>query len=434
MILRLCQDQRMGKIHLTRIRRFTVISVISLTIALMYFLASPPMFGRSQADVFDQVWETVDQQFFDPNFNGVDWRAMRQKYGASVRQASSRAEAAEVINQMLAELKTSHTHFYTPDEPAYYQLLGIFLPRDSDLQEQAKQFLPDGKPQYVGIGMFTAEANGETFVRAVLDGSPAAEAGLQAGDRILSVDNQPFQPIQSFAEKADKPVQVLIQRSSEPQSQETITITPKQLDGISMFLDALKASVETIDQEGHRIGYIHVWSYAGDQYQEQLETELLSDRLKEAEALVLDLREGWGGAVPDYLNLFNPRSLTMAMVQRDGDQYRFSSAWSKPTVMLINEGSRSGKEILAYGFRKHQLGTIVGAKTPGAVVGGRAFLMRDGSLLYLAVADVFVDGERLEGVGVVPDINVPQAIEYRQGKDLQKEQAVTTAVSRLAVE
>lgn len=418
----------MGNIHWTRIRRFSLISVITLTIALVYFWVSPPI-GRAQSDVFDQVWEAVNERFFDPEFNGVDWRAMRQKYGDSVRQATSRTEAAAAINQMLAELNTSHTRFYTPDEPAYYQLLGIFLPRDTDLQKQAKEFLPDGKPQYVGIGIFTAETNGETFVRAVLEGSPAAQAELQAGDRILSVNGQPFQPIQSFAGKADQAVQMTLQRSSDPGSQETVTVTPTLLDGTTMFLDALKESVETIDRNGHQIGYVHVWSYAGDQYQEQLETELLSDRLKDAEALVLDLREGWGGAVPQYLNLFNRDSVTMAMVERDGDRYAFNSAWSKPMVMLVNEGSRSGKEILAYGFRKHQRGTIVGTKTPGAVVGGRAFLMQDGSLLYLAVADVFVDGQRLEGVGVIPDVVVPQAIEYRQGKDLQKEQAVTSALA-----
>lgn len=420
----------MGNIHWTRIRRFTLLGLISLTIALFYLLAAP-LSGRSQTDVFDQVWETVERQFFDSQFNGVDWRAMRQKYGDAARQARSRAETAVVINQMLAELNTSHTRFYTPDEPAYYQLLGIFLPRDDGLQEQVKEFLPDGKPQYVGIGIFTAEVNGQTFIRAVLDNSPAARAGLQAGDRILAVEGQPFQPIQSFADKADKPVQIAIQRSSDPASQQTIAVTPQTLNGLSMFLDAMKASVETIDRSGNRIGYIHVWSYAGDQYQEQLETEILSDRLKDSDALILDLREGWGGAFPHYLNVFNPRSLTMTMVQRDGDRASFSSAWSKPIVMLVNEASRSGKEILAYGFQKYRMGTLVGVKTPGAVVGGRAFLMRDGSLLYLAVADVWVDGQRLEGAGVTPDVVVPQAIEYRQGTDLQKEQAVTAALSLL---
>jgi carboxyl-terminal processing protease len=92
--------------------------------------------------------------------------------------------------------------------------------------------------------------------------------------------------------------------------------------------------------------------------------------------------------------------------------------------MLVNQGSRSGKEILAYGFRKYDVGKIVGTQTAGAVVAGRPYIMPDGSLLYLAVADVFIDGERLEGKGVVPDLKVPVSVPYAQGIDLQKEQAI----------
>ena len=60
------------------------------------------------------------------------------------------------------------------------------------------------------------------------------------------------------------------------------------------------------------IGYVHVWSYASDAYQEALEQLLGEGALKDADALVLDLREGWGGAVPDYLDLFNSPSANHA--------------------------------------------------------------------------------------------------------------------------
>jgi carboxyl-terminal processing protease len=92
--------------------------------------------------------------------------------------------------------------------------------------------------------------------------------------------------------------------------------------------------------------------------------------------------------------------------------------------MLVNNGSRSGKEILAYGFKKYKLGTLIGTKTAGAVVGGSPFLLEDGNLLYLAVIDVLVDGERLEGKGVIPDLEVPFTLEYAQGKDPQLEKSV----------
>jgi carboxyl-terminal processing protease len=96
-----------------------------------------------------------------------------------------------VINQMLSELKTSHTYFYTPNQPAYYQVLGIFAPRSPDFRQQLKKFFPTGKIEYSGIGIFTKDINGKTFVSGVLDGSPADKAGLQVGDQLLSVEDAP---------------------------------------------------------------------------------------------------------------------------------------------------------------------------------------------------------------------------------------------------
>ncbi len=78
-----------------------------------------------------------------------------------------------------------------------------------------------------------------------------------------------------------------------------LAVTPKMLDPATMFLDAMKASVQVIEKEGVKVGYIHVWSYAGEVYQDQLEEEL-NGRLREADGLVLDLRDGWGGANPKY--------------------------------------------------------------------------------------------------------------------------------------
>lgn len=79
--------------------------------------------------------------------------------------------------------------------------------------------------------------------------------------------------------------------------------------------------------------------------------------------------------------------------------------WHKPVAMLINGGTRSGKEVLAYDFKKYQLCELIGTRTEGAVLAATAFLIGSG-LLLLAVEDVRVDGERPEGVGVTPTIEV----------------------------
>ncbi len=71
---------------------------------------------------------------------------------------------------------------------------------------------------------------------------------------------------------------------------------------------------------------------------------------------------------------------------------------------MINEGTRSGKGILSYDFKKAKLGKVVGTRSGGAVLGGRVFLLKDGSMLQLAVRG---SAHGLEGKGVSPDVEVP---------------------------
>ncbi|GAB4376032.1 MAG: S41 family peptidase [Elainellaceae cyanobacterium] len=415
-------------------RHLRLLLPLLIGVTVFYLGAFKPTFSQesTQSALFQEVWQTVNENFFDPTFNGVDWQALRDTYQPLVAQADSQESAAAIINQMLAELNTSHTRLYTPNEPAYYQVLGIFVPRSSDFREELQPFFPDGKIEYTDIGILTQEQNGQIFISGVLEGSPAAAAGIQVGDRILTVDDRPFHPIQSFADKAGQEVTIQIQRSSDPHSQQSLTVTPKRFDALTMFLDAQDASIKTIDQGGKTVGYIHIWSYAGEQYQELLEEELLYGRLKAADSLVLDLRDGWGGTPISVLNIYTGRGPNVTSILRDGTRYTSASHWAKPVVMLVNQGSRSAKEILAYGFQQYNIGPVVGTTTAGAVVAGRPFLMSDGSVLYVAVADVYVDGEtRLEGVGVTPDVVVPFTLEYAQGADPQKERAIAAAVEAI---
>ena len=414
-----------------KLPRFNILitTLVSISVIfLLWFTPLLPTLSQPQDKVFEQVWQTVNNNFYDAKFNGVDWKAIREKYKTQAQRAST-AEFPTVINQMLSELQTSHTRFYTPDEPAYYQLLGIFQPRSQELQKQLKKFFPKGKIEYTGIGVFTKDINGKTFVNAILDGSPALKAGLKVGDQLLSVDDRPFQPIKSFLAKTGQKVKLTIVRSPDPKSQTEIIVTPQLLDATTMFLDAQAASTQVIEREGKKIGYTHIWSYAGDQYQQQLEEELFYGRLKDADGLVLDLREGWGGASPNYLNIYTAKGPSVTNIPRDRKQYKLNYQWKKPVVMVVNERSRSGKEILAFGFQQYKIGKVVGSKTAAAVVAGRPFIMQDGSVLYLAVSDVLIDDKyRLEGKGITPDINVPFSLEYAQGADPQKEQAIETLI------
>src|SRR6202142_1667958 len=148
--------------------------------------------GANQGEC-DQVWELVRDRFYDPRLNGLDWQDQRLRFRPDAASARSREDAAVVINAMLAKLGASHTHYYTPEDPAYYQLADIFV---GALEHRGlEQLFPRGEVSYPGIGVFTeADNQGRTFVTGVIEGAPAHGAGVLHGDEILSVDNRPFRP------------------------------------------------------------------------------------------------------------------------------------------------------------------------------------------------------------------------------------------------
>ena len=87
----------------------------------------------------------------------------------------------------------------------------------------------------------------------------------------------------------------------------------------------------------------------------------------------------------------------MTYVGRDGRENFASFRWRRPVVVLVDQGTRSGKEVVTYGLKRHGV-RVVGTRTAGALLAARGFLLRDGSLLVLAVSDVRVEGERITDV------------------------------------
>ncbi len=369
---------------------------------------------------FDEVWRMVRDRFYDRELHGLDWDAVRQKYRPQSLAAGSERALTDVINAMLGELKASHLGYYTPLDTAYYDLADIF---SRALHNQLRSAFPGGEVSYTGIGVFTRRIDGKTFVSAVLNGLPADKAGVLVGDEILAADGAPFQPVQSFELKAGRKVALEIRRTPGTAPQR-LDVMPERIEPNEAFLTAMRASTRVIDRGGVKIGYIHVWSYARGDYQELLEEQISTGPLKDADALIWDLRDGWGGADPAYLDIFNARAPTMLTTDRGGDKSVVNAKWRKPAALLINGGTRSGKEVLTYGFKKYGYGEVIGTRTSGALLAARAFLLSAGGLLLVPVADVEVDGERLESRGVTPTIEVDRKIPYAAGADPQLERAV----------
>ena len=384
---------------------------------------APALPAQPDLAAFDHVWELARDRFYDPRMNGIDWPAMRDRFRPQAAGARSREDLAAAINAMLGTLNASHTRYYTPDEPAYYQLADIFA---GALERRGlDRIFPNGEVSYPGIGIFTeTDDQGRLFVAGVIEGAPAHGAGLLVGDEILSADGRPFEPVGSFRGKVGDKVSLSIRRAAAS-APAAASVAPADLKPGEMFLSGLKQSARVISANGGaRVGYVRVWSYAGRRYQGALEDLIAEGPLGDADALVWDLRDGWGGAQPYYLDLFNARAPTMQVADRNGETGIVGAKWRKPVAALINGGTRSGKEVLAYGFKEYGLGPLIGSRTEGAVLAATAFLIGDQGLLLLAVEDVLVDGKRLEGVGVDPTIAVPFDRRYSAGSDPQLDRAV----------
>jgi carboxyl-terminal processing protease len=373
--------------------------------------------SQKYLNLFNEICSLVEKNFYDPDFIDNNFRDIKEIFRTNSGEIRSDREFSKVINNMLKQLKTSHTNYYTKDDPEYYQLASIF----SSLPE-IKKIFNDKDIVYPATGLFTKEIDSKIFVVSVMDGSVCEKAGIVKGDEIVSVEGEPYRGVKSFIAKPDG-VTLLVRRREKEEPFE-IKIKPLILNPSEEFLMAEKNSVKIFEKGDKKIGYIHIWSFAGEEYYDEFISAISHGILKDADALIFDLRDGWGGANPDYLNAFNEKIPELQMIDRDGIVIGGNSHWRKPAVMLVNERTRSGKEILAYGFKKYKIGTVMGEKTAGATLAGEILPISNGSLLFLAALGTRIDGENLEGVGVNPDINVSVDIKYSESKDLQLEKSI----------
>lgn len=370
-------------------------------------------FSTDQRVLFEEVSKLVAEHFYDRSFDISVWASRVAEFRRKALAENDVDAFSLQVNQLLATLDTSHTFFYSRNNPKRFQLLGVFNQLFD--QEEADLFI------YNGIGVDTKVISGKHYVASVYDGFPAKLAGIKFGDIIQSVDGKPFHPIGSFKDRSGEAVVIMIARGNK---EFKVTLNVQRIDGRTMFETAMKASARVFESNGKKIGYIHIWSYAGQKYQDILREHLLWGNLSQCDSLILDIRDGWGGADLNYLNLFRSPIASVTSTSRSGKVGSYSGVWEQPVVLLTNGQTTSGKELFAYGFKKLKIGKVVGETTSGAVVAGRIFKLSSGDVLYLAVNDVSVDGQRLEGIGVKPDIEVRRDIQSPTKTDSQLQKAI----------
>jgi carboxyl-terminal processing protease len=363
--------------------------------------AAPALWGQSErapanARRFEQIWREVNDQFYDPAMGGVDWQAVGERYRERAVRAASRPEFQSVVNQMLDELHASHLEYHVDDEFDYYFLLTVF---QTDRPAVAVDH----------IGVMGARAPDGFTVHATFEGGPAARAGIRVQDRLLTAGGQPFSTAGAFRGRAGQPVEVVLERPGA--GRQAVMVTPVRETPPQAFGNATRNSARVIEQAGKRWGYVHLWTMTHREVLDAFE-RALRGKLAATDGLLLDLRDGYGGSPErfDYL-LFRP-DVVMRVTPRGRPTETEPTGYGKPLVALINQGTRSAKEYLSYELKKSRRATLVGTNTAGFFLGAGGAAIADDGFLMIPISNLTLDGQRLERVGVAPDLLVEPADTY----------------------
>lgn len=359
--------------------------------------------------VFDDVWQTVRERYYDPSLHGLDWQALRGELRPLAGSAGDRTELYGVLRRMLAPLGDPHTRIFAPDER-------------SDWRE----------PRLLTVGIGVREINGGIFVTRVARGSEAEASGVRAGDAVVSVDGASAREI--------------VARRLAGQRTLTTSASARGV-AVAQLFDGAHGSVSEVvfkstDAHEKRVGLRRVWRVrvptlevgrAGGRvgvaqfnaFTPEIAAGLaraLKGKLRDADGIVLDLRDNGGGeseAMTDIASLFLPAGTKLgSFTDRRGrveiePQTRaamLSSAqaialFRGSVVVLTGARTASAAEIFVAALKESGRARVVGENTCGCVLGiRRRHTLPDGGLLDISEMDFrTARGARLEGIGLVPD-------------------------------
>lgn len=403
---------------MNRVGFFIVFTLVSI---------QPSIATPSTEAIFEKFWKESQKIVYDREREKEFWtKENYQELKAKAYQTQNVYELQGVINKFLDKLGVSHTRFYTDQDEDFYFFRSLFTTRDVK------------SPKIKHIGIQYEQVAKEYIVREVLNGYPAYKSGIKRGDKIIQCDAKAFSPISCF-KNTQTAVQLKIRRASKLV---TVRLAPVHESLHESFLKAMVNSIKVTEVDGKQIGYIRLWAGTNDMILEKYR-ELIKSKLLDVDGLILDLRGGFGGAWYDYLDpYFETRKdfFVSTWIARDGKQTinkptakTFNWYFQGPMVVLINEGVRSGKESLAYQFKKSKRATIVGEKTAGAFTAGYALFkeMKLNYFLYLASAEILLDGSKIEGVGISPDVKVPYPLIKPPDSDPQLKKGYEALMEKL---
>jgi len=375
--------------------------------------------------IFTDAWRLERDYFYDPSLHGVDWNAMRERYGALMRDAVTRWDVNYVIGELIGELNSSHT----------YRSGG-------DLEKP-----PERPVGYLGCDFVLT--NGAYRIERILRGAawdaevraPLDEPGLTnvaEGDYLLAVNGEPLDialdPWAAFQGLAK--TTVLLTVNDEPSMDGAREVLVELLENEERlrylaWVEENRLRVEAASDG--RIGYVYVPD-TGQGGQSELVRQYRGQ--VEKEGLIIDERFNSGGQIPDrFVELLN-RPLRNYWGVRDGADWPWPpvSVYG-PKAMLINGWSGSGGDCFPYYFKQSKLGPLIGMRTWGGLIGitGSPPLV-DGGYVSVPTFGIFsTEGEWIiEGYGVDPDIEVADDPGLMaKGGDPQLERAIAEVLKQL---
>jgi len=387
--------------------------------------SSPNITAGDYPALLEQGCEIVRDNYVRGNFNDVDWDAVCLQYQEEVKEIDDQESFWDLMESLVAELGDDHSRFGRPARFA----AEFALPSESQ-----------GRP-WPGFRIWSAREDEQLLIWDVCDIGPAADAGLQRGDVILAVNGEPVVrgengfdrgEINQAIYENDDGATLLVQRGPDRDPEE-IAIRFGGAGGCDNWNYGFIS-------ENPRIGYIRVFNYDGTSDENTL---LAIERMEEEQpldGLIVDVRHNPGSNSDRDIAIFTTGTFGNTGPLRDDAtqvifRIRGPVLWNEttPVTLLTGGSSHSAAEYFATAMQQSGRATLVGMPTAGNTEAITGFNLADGSLIRLAFQNlVLPDGSTLEGVGVIPDLQVPLGDwGLRQVPDVQLQAAYETLLSQI---
>ena len=316
----------------------------------------------------------------------------------------------------------------TPEQTIQHALEGVIANLDPHTvlmpKKAFEQLTIDTRGKFGGVGIIVSHERDKLIIISPIEGTPAMEAGIEAGDEIISIDDQ---LISSLA--GQDAVDLM---RGEPGSKIKLEIRRKEVKDTLIFemkRDIIKVRSVRSFELSDDILYVRITSFQEDTSIEL--QKILKKYGKKIKGLILDLRDNPGGLLDQSIlvsDSFIESGLIVSTVGRDPDRIEREFAHKKntfinfPMIVLINEGSASASEIVAGALQDHQRALIVGTKSFGKGSVQTIISLPDGSGLKLTVAKYYTPNDRsIQAKGIEPDIIVHKKKDRVSGEKKTRE-------------